>query len=248
MIDHYPKDQYERAIQKLKENPIPEIFKGQVYCDVNMLFLSLRKNDPDYNNYPIFEEIGLSREDFNTWNQYENVPKDSIEYKKLLRKVIIGLAAWQWKYSRLLDKRNGLIIHDTIMDQYILKLEEINSELGISNSYQHEKTYNEKYFITSDKQLITLNYGSYNKFIELEISEDDFVLWNKYMDLDRSSIEYKKIMRECICNFMIWQWKYSKILEKSRDMINNNLIMLQYILKLQELDKELSLPFHAGYM
>lgn len=132
MIDYYPDDQYQKSIEYLQKNPIPEKFRGLVFCPVEMLFITSDKQlvDLNYDGYPIFQEIGLSKDDFLRWNKYMDLDRESIEYKKMMRECICNMMAWQWKYSRLLEKKTGLITNNVIMHQYLLKLEELDKEIG----------------------------------------------------------------------------------------------------------------------
>ena len=139
MIDLYPQDQYDRRVQQLKENPIPEKMCRN-YNEFMMLFITSdnQLQDLTYEGYPIFEELGVSKDDFIRWSKYMALDRDSVEYAKAYRECICNMAAWQWKFSRLLQKPNGVVSHNAVMHYYLLELERLDKKLGLGFSAGYE--------------------------------------------------------------------------------------------------------------
>lgn len=133
MIDYFPDDQYQKYIKQLRENPVEEKFKGEVFYPVDVWFITSDQQliELDYENYPLLEEMGISKEEWIRWNKYMALDKESDEYTKVYREALIGLIVAQFKFSRLLGKRTGLTFHNMIMQQFMLELQKLDKKLGI---------------------------------------------------------------------------------------------------------------------
>ena len=123
-IDYFPDNQYQKYIEQLRKNPVEEIFKGLIFYPTNVWFITSDQQliDLKYEDYPLLQDVGLSKEEFIRWNKYMALDRKSDEYTKVLREAIMQKALAQWKFSRLLGKRNGLTMHNDIMHEYLLPI------------------------------------------------------------------------------------------------------------------------------
>lgn len=132
MIDYFPDDQYAKLLKKTQEINRPDICYRH-FKPVDLLFITSdgALQDLDYAAYPIFEEIGISKDEFIRWSKYMALDRNSFEYLKVYREAICNLMAWQWRFSRLLQKPNGVVSHNAVMHYYLLELERLDKEIGI---------------------------------------------------------------------------------------------------------------------
>lgn len=133
-------------------------------------------------------------------------------------------------------------------DQYQKYIEQLRKN-PVEEKFKGEIFYPiDVWFITSDEQLINLEYKNYPLLEELGLSEEEWTRWNKYMALDRNSDEYLKVYREALIGQIVSQFKFSRLLGKRTGLTFHNMIMQQFMLELQKIDKKLGLVSKAGYV